>query len=88
LPGQNCFAPLKQKLGLQSKEKRRHPPSAESACLLEAGILLRKTAEPFVVVKVCGGKASRIPGGMRQHTTWFSRLCGKMQAVLLACKCP
>ena len=26
LPGQNCFAPLKQKLGLQSKEKcRRHP---------------------------------------------------------------
>ena len=26
LPGQNCFAPLKQKLGLQSKEKRRRHP--------------------------------------------------------------
>ena len=26
LPGQNCFALLKQKLGLQSKEKRRRHP--------------------------------------------------------------
>ena len=26
LSGQNCFAPLKQKLGLQSKEKRRRHP--------------------------------------------------------------
>ena len=26
LPGQNCFAPLKQKLGLQSREKCRRPP--------------------------------------------------------------
>ena len=34
LPGQNCFALLKQKLGLQSKEKCRHPPSAGSAYLL------------------------------------------------------
>ena len=57
LPGQNCFAPLKQKLGLQSKEKCRHPPSAESACLPQAGILLRKTAPAYG--RVCLPAVSR-----------------------------
>ena len=58
LPDQNCFAPLKQKLGLQSKEKcRRHPwwlsrrfdDAMRPNCCFRGNVFLRQRAfqRPF-----------------------------------------
>ena len=52
LPGQNCFAPLKQKLGLQSKEKCRRHPFWLSRCAV---------AEPAASLAGCGSTRHGFP---------------------------